>query len=184
MRSVRSAGAALTLAGIASIAGTAMPAFAAGPVTDAYPSVAVPGQAVAFGISCVKDDGKDAAKSATLFGVTLGLSEHIPMDAATHKGVFVAVVKLPAWIKAGTYWPSMDCDNGMSGTATLTVRAAAPVKPAVVVPWGAPVTGDGITSTAVGGPLTVAGLGVLGASSIFGAFALRRRAAKASRASK
>jgi hypothetical protein len=184
MRSVRSAGAALTLAGIATIAGTAMPAFAAdGPQIDVYPSVAVPGQAVAFGISCVKSDGKDAATSATLFGATLGMSEHIPMEAATHKGVFVTVVKLPSWIKAGTYWPSIDCNNGMSGTATVTVRVAA-VKPAVIVPWGAPVTGDGITSTAVGGPLTVAGLGVLGASSIFGAFALRRRAAKASRASK
>jgi hypothetical protein len=180
MRSVRSAGAALTLAGIATIAGTAMPAFAAdGPVTDVYPSVAVPGQSVAFGISCVKSDGKDAATSATFFGTTLGLAEHMPMDESTHKGVFVTVVKLPAWIKAGAYSPSMDCDNGMSGTATLWVRAAGPVKPAVVVPSGAPVTGDGITSTAVGGPLTVAGVAVLGVSSILGAFALRRRKANA-----
>jgi hypothetical protein len=182
MRSVRSAGAALTLAGIATIAGTAMPAFAAGPVVDVTPSMAVPGQSVAFGISCVKSDGKDAATSATLFGTTLGLSEHIPMSASTHKGVFVTVVKLPAWIKAGAYSPSIDCSNGMSTTATVWVKAWT-VKPAVIVPAGAPVTGDGITSTAVGGPLTAAGLGLLGVSSIIGAFALRRRSAKSSRTS-
>jgi hypothetical protein len=176
MRSVRSAGAALSLAGIATIAGTAMPAFAAGGGSFmAYPSVTVPGGTVAFSAVCVDSNGKDAAKSATLFGVTIGLSEHIPMEASTHKGVFVADVKLPASISAGTYSPSIDCGNGMSGTASVTVRAAAPVKPAVVVPSGAPVTGDGVTSTAVGGPLTAAGLGVLGVSSIFGAFALRRR---------
>jgi hypothetical protein len=174
MRSVLSAGAALSLAGIATIAGTAMPAFASG-VASAYPSVTVPGGSVAISAVCVKANGKDAATSATLFGVTIGLSEHIPMEASTHKGVFVAVVKLPANIKPGTYSPSVDCGNGMSGTASFTVRAAAPVKPAVVVPSGAPVTGDGVTSTAVGGPLTAAGLGVLGVSSVIGAFALRRR---------
>src|ERR1700728_2011421 len=163
MRSVRSACAALTPARIATIAGTAMPAFAAGPQIDVYPSVAVPGQAVAFAVSCI--NGKSVGTSATLFGTTLGLSEHIPMSASTHKGVFVTVVKLPTWIKAGAYSPSIDCGNGMSGTATLWVKTAT-VKPAVIVPTGAPVTGDGITSTAVGGPLTAAGLGLLGVSSI------------------
>jgi hypothetical protein len=97
------------------------------------------------------------------------------MEASTHKGVFVTVVKLPSWIKAGTYAPSVDCSNGMAGTAVLTVQAATAWKPVVVVPSGAPVTGDGVTSTAVGGPLTAVGLGVLGISSILGAFALRRK---------
>jgi hypothetical protein len=173
MRSVRSGGAALTLAGIATIAGTAMPAFAAGPTVVVSPSVAVPGQSVAFAVDC-----GDHAKSATLFGATMGLSEHIPMTASkTEGGVFYASVKLPTWIKAGAYSPSVDCDNGKSGTATLWVKTAT-VKPAVIVPAGAPVTGDGITSTAVGGPLTAAGLGLLGVSSIIGAFALRRRGSK------
>jgi hypothetical protein len=156
-----------------------MPAFAAGPQIDVYPSVAVPGQAVAFAVSCI--NGKSVGTSATLFGTTLGISEHVPMEASTHKGVFVTVVKLPTWIKPGSYSPSIDCSNDLSGTATVTVRAAwvkpAVIKPAVVVPSGAPVTGDGVTSTAVGGSLTVAGLAVLGASSLFGAFALRRRKA-------
>jgi hypothetical protein len=172
MRSVRSAGAALTLAGIATIAGTAMPAFAAaGPQIDVYPSAVWPGQSVSVSVVCI--DGKSVGTSATLYGTTLGLSEHIPMEASTHKGVFVTVVKLPSWIKPGAYSPSVDCDNGLAGTATVWVRAA--VKPAVIIPWGAPVTGDGITSTAVGGPLTAVGLGVLGISSILGAFALRRK---------
>jgi hypothetical protein len=45
----------------------------------------------------------------------------------------------------------------------------------VVVPSGAPVTGDGVTSTAVGGPLTAAGLGVLGLAALIGTLAIRRR---------
>jgi hypothetical protein len=61
----------------------------------------------------------------------------------------------------------------------LTVAAA---KPAVVVPSGAPVTGDGITSTAVGGPITAVGIGILGLSGIFGAvFVNRRRKANAAK---
>jgi hypothetical protein len=67
----------------------------------------------------------------------------------------------------------------MGGTATFTV---ATVKPAVVVPSGAPVTGDGITSTAVGGPLTAVGVGILGLSGVLGAvYANRRRKANASK---
>jgi hypothetical protein len=177
MRSVSTAGAALTLAGIATIAGTAMPAFAAGPQISVSPSVAAPGTSVSFSVFC-----GDKATSATLFGTTLGLSEHIPMSKETQaeSGSFTATVTIPAGTGAGSYSPSIDCSNGMSGTATLTVRAAV-VKPVVVVPIGAPVTGDGVTSTAMGGPLTAVGIGALGASSIVGAFAVRRRKANASK---
>jgi len=178
MRSIRSAGAALTLAGIATIAGTAMPAFAAGPQIDVTPSVAAPGSSVAFSIVCIQ--GKNVGTSATLFGTTLGLSEHIPMEASTHKGVFVTVVKLPAGIMPGAYSPSIDCSNGLAGTGTLWVKSGMPKpKPNVVVPSGAPVTGDGVTSTAVGGPLTAAGIGLLGLSGAVGALAIRRRKASA-----
>jgi hypothetical protein len=160
-----------------------MPAFAAGPQIDVYPSVAVPGQSVSFSVVCI--NGKSVGTSATLFGTTLGLPERIPMGAATHKGVFQTSVRVPVGTKAGSYSLSVDCSNDLNGMAMLTVRAPW-VKPAVVtpvtVPSGAPVTGDGITSTAVGGPLTAAGLGILGVSSILGAFALRRRGAKSSRA--
>jgi hypothetical protein len=180
MRAVRFAGAALTLAGTATFAGTAIPAFAAGPVIAVYPSVVAPGGTVAVAAECRGAKPSEDAKSATFFGTTLGLPARIPMMASkTEGGVFSVSVKLPAGIMAGTYSPSVDCDNGMSGTAMITVRSA--VKPAVVVPSGAPVTGDGITSTAVGGSLTAVGLGVLGVSSILGAFALRRRKANASK---
>jgi hypothetical protein len=181
MRSVRFAGTALTLAGIATIAGTAMPAFAAaGPQIDVSASSAFPGQWVSFSIVCIH--GKSVGTSATLFGTTLGLPARIPMDESTHKGVFQKSVMVPWNTKPGMYTLSLDCSNDLSGTGTVWVHA--PVKPAVivpavVVPSGAPVTGDGITSTAVGGPLTAVGLGLLGVSSLFGAYALRRRKANA-----
>jgi MYXO-CTERM domain-containing protein len=91
------------------------------------------------------------------------------MASATRKGVFVVTVRLPGNIAAGSYAPSVDCSNGISGTGTLTVHAGA------VIPVGVPVTGDGVTSTATGGPLTAAGIGVLGLSALFGALAARRR---------
>jgi hypothetical protein len=102
MRSIRSAGAALTLAGIATFAGAAVPAFAAGPQIDVNPSVATPGSSVSFAASCVNANGSDAATSATLFGTTLGLSEHIPMSPSTHKGVFQQTVTVPASTMPGT----------------------------------------------------------------------------------
>jgi hypothetical protein len=183
MRPVRSASAVLTLAGVAAFAGTAMPAFAAGPQIDVYPSVAVPGQWVSFSAVCIH--GKSTGTSATLFGTTLGLPARMPMDKSTHKGVFQLSVKVPWGTKAGAYSLSVDCDNDLSGTGTLWVRSGwvkpAVIRPAVIVPNGAPVTGDGITSTAVGGPLTAVGLGVLGVSSLLGVFALRRRKAAASK---
>lgn len=159
------------LTGVATLAGAAAPAFAAGPQIDAFPSVVAPGQPVSVSIVCI--DGKDVGTSATFFGTTLGLPARIPMSPATHKGVFVTTVRVPAGTASGTYAPSVDCGNGLSGLATLTVRAAAP-KP-VVVPSGVPVTGDGVTSTAVGGPLAAAGLGVLGLSALIGAVASWRR---------
>jgi hypothetical protein len=180
MRSIRSAGAVLMLTGTAALAGTAMPAFAAGPVIMVSPAVVAPGGSISVAAECRGTKAADDAKSATFFGTTLGLPEHMPMTASkTEAGVFSLTVKLPAGILAGTYSPSVDCSNGMSGTATFTV---ATVKPAVVVPSGAPVTGDGITSTAVGGPLTAVGVGILGLSGVLGAvYANRRRKAKASK---
>jgi hypothetical protein len=185
MRSIRSVGAALALAGIATIAGTAMPAFAAtGPQIDVYPAVAAPGQAVSFSVGCIS--GKSVGTSATLFGTTLGLPARIPMGAATHKGVFQATVAVPWGTMPGTYSLSLDCSNRLAGTGALTVVRPwhpTPVNPAVVVPVGAPVTGDGATSTAVGGPLTAAGAALLGLSGIVGFFAIRRRRASAAKAS-
>jgi hypothetical protein len=143
--------------------------------------MATPGSSVTFSIVCVQ--GSSVGTSATLFGTTLGLSARIPMGPATHKGVFVTTVTIPASTMPGTYSPSVDCSNGPAGTGSVTVVAAVKPspKPVVVVPSGAPVTGDGVTSTATGGPLTAAGLGLLGASGLVGVAAVRRRRAKASK---
>ena len=180
MRSIRSAGAAVALAGIATFAGTAMPAFAAGPQIDVTPGVVTPGGSVAVGVVCIS--GKSVGTSAMLFGTTLGLPARIPMEPSTHKGVFVASVVVPMATMPGTYSMSVDCSNGISGTATVVVRRPAPIRPAVVTPVGAPVTGDGVTSTAVGGPLTAVGVGLLGLGGLAGAAAaVRRRRANASK---
>jgi hypothetical protein len=160
MRLVHSAGMVLTLAGLA-IATTAAPALADGNPAAA-PSTAAPGSPVSFSIDC-----GSASTGATLFGTTLGLSEHIPMTPQSKTGTYAVEVTLPSSIVAGTYSPSVDCDNGVAGTATV-----------VVTPSGAPITGDGTTATATGGPLTTVGLGVAGLGVLMvGGWALWRRRA-------
>jgi hypothetical protein len=167
MRFIRSAAVTLTLAGAAALAvaagtaGTAGPAFAQGPVIDVTPSTATPGSSVTFAISC----GTTSA-SATLFGTTLGLPEQIPMDPATQAGEWVVTVDLPSDISPGDYAPSIDCDNGVSGTANLTVTPAPSPTTPTPVPTGAPLTGDGTTSSATGGPFTPAGIALLAAGGL------------------
>jgi hypothetical protein len=174
MRFVRSAATTLALAGAATLAalGAAaftVPALAASPVIDVTPSAATPGTGVTFAITC-----GTGATSATLFGTTLGLPEHIPMEESTHAGEFVTTVDLPASISPGGYGPSIDCSNGVSGTASLTVNPAGPV------PSGAPLTGDGATSSATGGPFTAAGLGLLAVGGLgVGAAVIRNRRRRA-----
>jgi hypothetical protein len=139
------------------------------PVIDVTPSVATPGTAVTFAITC-----GSGATSATLFGTTLGLSEQIPMERSTHTGEFVTTVDLPTNISPGGYSPSIDCSNGVSGTASLTVN------PVPGQPSGAPLTGDGTTSSATGGPFTTAGLALLAVGGLaVGAVVIRRRRAGA-----
>jgi hypothetical protein len=143
---------------------------ASAPVIDVTPSVAAPGTSVTFAITC-----GSGASSATLFGTTLGLSEQIPMQGSTHPGEFVTTVDLPKSISPGIYSPSIDCSNGVSGTASLTVN---PV-PGQPTPSGPPMTGDGATSSAMGGPFTTAGLGLLavgGVAVAVGVIRKRRRA--------
>jgi hypothetical protein len=178
MRFIRSAASTLTLAGalaaaaIAALAVSAGPAFAANPVIDVTPSVATPGTSVTFAITC-----GSGATTATLSGTTLGLPEQIPMDPATHAGEWVISVDLPADISPGDYSPSIDCDNGVSGTANLTVNPAP--SPATPTPSGAPLTGDGTTSSAAGGPFATTGIALLAAGGLaaaVGAFRRLRRA--------
>lgn len=138
------------------------------PVIDVTPSVAAPGTSVTFAITCGSD-----ASSATLSGTELGLSEQIPMDPGTHTGVFVTTVDLPSDIIPGSYAPSIDCSNGVSGTASLTVNPLPGP-----VPIGPPLTGDGATSTVTGGPFATIGIALLGAGGlgvVAGAVWKRRR---------
>ena len=139
---VRSAAITLTLATAATLAATAAPALAADPVINVTPPAAEPGTSVTFAVTCGA-----SATSAALFGFTLGLSEQIPMKASTHAGEFATTVELPASISPGNYSPSIDCSNGVSGGAALTVNPAPP---------GAPLPGNGTTSSGTGGPLRTA----------------------------
>jgi hypothetical protein len=169
MRFIRSAAFILTLAGAATLAVSAGPAFAANPVIDVTPSTATPGASVTFAITC-----GTGSTSATLFGTTLGLPEQIPMDSATEIGEWVVTVDLPADISPGDYSPSIDCDNGVSGTADLTVNPAP--GPATPTPTGAPLTGDGTTSSGTRSPFTPAGVALLAAGGLAAcAVAIRRR---------
>jgi hypothetical protein len=146
---------AALLAGIA-------PALASSPTIDVTPNPSAPGTSTTFAITCGA-----SATSATLSGTTIGLSEHIPMQASTHQGEFVATVTLPTTITPGSYSPSIDCDNGVSGIAHFTVNP---------VPGQGAKTGDGTTSTATDSTLTAVGLGVAGlGAALVGLLALRRR---------
>ena len=161
MRFIRSAAVTLTIAGAAALAVSAGPALAANPVIDVTPSTATPGASVTFAITC-----GTGSTSATLFGTTLGLPEQIPMDSATQIGEWVVTVDLPANISPGDYSPSIDCDNGVTGTASLTVNPAPSPTTPTAVPSGAPMTGDGTTSSATGGPFTPAGVALLAAGGV------------------
>jgi hypothetical protein len=161
MRHIRCAGLAVVLAlaaaillpglaaatGLATAAGGATAIAAVEPATiGVTPSTAAPGSAVTFSILC-----GDPSGSAALVGTVLGLPGQIPMTRQSRAGEWTVWVTLPAALQPGTYTPSLNCDNGVSGTTTL-----------VVVPSGAPVTGDGTTTTATGGHLTTAGLSLVG----------------------
>lgn len=181
MRLIRSA---VAVAGIsAAMLAAVAPAALAAPVTrsaasaraevtpdaEVSPTPADPGETVTFSMICTAD-----ASTATLYGTTLGLDEQIPMDLGAHQGQFSATVTLPDDIAPGTYSPSIDCDNGQSAEAILTVNGL----PAA----GGAQTGDGTTSTATNGTLTVGGLAVLGIGAVAGGFALRRRRSGRNRA--
>jgi hypothetical protein len=132
-------------------------------VASVVPSSATPGSRVTFAVSCSSMN----ATSATFFGQTLGLPEQIPMEAGAADGDFVVTVTLPASIRPGVYRPDIDCSDGTSATARLTVTGF----PAA----GGAQTGDGTTSTQTNNGLVAAGLGLTAVGAICGGIALRRR---------
>jgi ABC-type transport system substrate-binding protein len=149
---------------------TAAPAQAAatnppggGATGSVDPSTATPGSPVTFQVFCASLD----TASATLFGETLGLPEQIPMDKESGAGVFSATITLPNHIRPGTYAPDMDCSDGSSATATLTVTA-------IPRPGGVQ-TGDGTTSTETNTGLATSGVALAGVGVLTGSVGLRRR---------
>ena len=154
---------ALTIAPLLLPAGAAL---AGSSPVDITPSTSAPGTSTTFAINCSSQTGAGKATSATLIGTTLGLSEHIPMQASTHANEFVTTVVLPAGIKAGTYQPDIDCSNGVTASAAFTVKAA---------PGVAPATGDGTTATATDDRLTAIGVVMAGLGTVSGAALLTRR---------
>jgi hypothetical protein len=165
--SCRSLTVGMILAGVALAAPAAR---ASSSPVDITPDPAAPGGSATFSVNCSSLTASGPATSATLIGTTLGLSEHIPMTAATHSNEFTVTVVLPAGIKAGRYQPDIDCSNGVSASATLTVRA---------VPGVAPGTGDGTTATATDTPLIAIGLALFGAGGLAGTVLLGQRRLRA-----
>jgi hypothetical protein len=151
---------------------TATAAAGSSAPVDITPNPSTVGTATTFTVNCSSLTAAGPASSATLTGTTLGLPEHIPMQASTHSNEFVTTVVLPSSIKAGSYQPDIDCSNGVTASSTLTVS-----------PGSAPATGDGTTATARDGTLTAAGFGLLGLGVLGGALLAgwarlsRRRAA-------
>jgi len=162
--------AALTVPALASTA-FLLPAGAAlagsSPV-DITPNPSAPGTSTTFAVNCSSHTGAGSATSATLIGTTLGLSEHIPMQASTHADEFITTVVLPASIKAGTYQPDIDCSNGVTASAAFTVKA----------PGVAPATGDGTTATATDDRLTAIGVALAGLGTVSVVLLLTRRSHK------
>ena len=141
-------------------------ALAGSSPVDVTPSQSAPGTSTTFAVNCSSQSAAGKATSATLIGTTLGLKDHIPMQASTHAEVFVTTVVLPASIKAGTYQPDIDCSNGVTASAAFTVKAAPGVPPA---------TGDGTTATATDDRMAAIGVALLGFGAVSGVLLLTRR---------
>jgi hypothetical protein len=163
-RAYAMAGLAVAGAGFTVLAGAGPVALAGSPAVDVTPNPTAPNTSTTFAVFCGATAG-----SATLFGTTLGLPEQIPMQAGTHPGEFVVTVTMPNSLSPGSYSPDIDCSNGVSATASVTVSS---------MPAQAPQTGDGTTSTTTNGVLTDVGLGILGIGAALGFVQLRRRAAR------
>jgi len=165
MRLVTAVVAAACLAGAVAASAAAVPAASAAiaglPITHITPNPSAPGTATTFTVFCGRD-----AKSATLFGTTLGLADLNTMNSTPTAGTFAITLELPPNIAPGTYHPGVECSNGLTGNATLHVSP---------VPVRAPETGDGATATETGSVLEPIGYGLIAIGVLTGALALRRR---------
>lgn len=161
---------AAVIMGVATLLSTAAaPALAAawqspsGATAAVNPTRATPGSQVTFAVSCASTQ----ASSATLFGTTLGLPDRIPMTKGAVSGDFVITVTLPGTIAPGSYTPDIDCSDGSSGSATLTVSA--------VPASGGAQTGDGTTSAQTNSGVAIGGLALIATGAISAGIAQHRR---------
>jgi hypothetical protein len=134
-----------------------------GSVASVVPATTTPGSQVTFTVSCARHD----TTAATLVGQTLGLPEQIPMDAKAADGDFTITVTMPMHTRPATYRPDIDCSDGTSTTAALTVTAFAAADRAT--------TDRSAPSTAANTGLTTAGLVLIGIGAVAGGVAIRRR---------
>lgn len=166
------------------VAITATPARAQTAPVTVDPAAAMPGLPITVTIKCGRD-----VRSATLYGKTVGLSGPVAMKS-TRGGTFAVTVDLPPGLASGVYQAVAGCENGEYGTADLTVNGPTRMPPSRPPsrppshspspthrppPPGAPITGDGTTSTPGGlGGTAIAGLGLLGAGGMAALAALRQ----------
>jgi hypothetical protein len=139
-------------------------AFASGATAGVDPSTARPGTSVDFGIDC-----GTKAHGASLTGTSIGLPSNIAMHKSGRE-LFGLTVTVPHGVKPGTYHVSMQCSNGHSAVAKLTVAKAAPVAWAKVstevahpgdtvhfgLHCGGPAAGASLTGTSLGLPSNIA----------------------------
>ena len=147
-------------------AGDSPSALIQNPNATATPNPTAPGTATTFVVSCTAVTSAGTATAATLDGTTLGLPAAIPMQQGGQPNEFVVTVTMPQSIGAGSFSPTISCNNGVTQTVNIQVNA---------VPGQAPATGDGTTSTATDAAITVAGLGLLGIAAVAAGLVLRRR---------
>jgi hypothetical protein len=163
-------GTALLLPTTAALASAPGPAGAA--VAAAQPATATPGGSVRFTVSCASL----TTAAATLLAQPLGIPALIPMNAAAMEGDFVVTVRLPSGVRPGRYRPRIECSDGTSAVATLSVesaQAAAAARAAAASERAAAAT----PTSPVSAGLAAGGVALMAVGALAGgsALALRRR---------
>ncbi|MFE0704734.1 hypothetical protein [Streptomyces sp. NPDC058872] len=131
---------------------------------EIYPSSASPGTTVTVNTLACGKHGHGVGDANSL-----GAGE-FQLNPSTHKEVVVGQFTVPEHAKAGSYWISVACDNGKTARGELTVKHRSP---------------SGHVPTGVGGSIgpdtaqVTAGVAVLAAAAVGGAWLLRRRASGA-----
>lgn len=165
-----------TLATAALGPATAALASAPGPASAAaaavQPATATPGGSVRFTVSCASLD----TAAATLLGQPLSIPALIPMDAAAMQGDFVITVRLPSGIRPGRYHPRIECSDGTSAVATLSVESVQAAVAARAAAASERAAAAAPTSPARAG-LAAGGVALMAVGALAGgsALALRRR---------